>query len=403
EVTALRGRPIGGMPPAAGQGYFLVHNPASDQWEAKQLAGDVTGDFDDLEVSAIRGRPIGGMPPSAGQTLVVEDLGGGTLEWRSQDVLSIPLQSGGTFSQSMLDLTNNDRSAVNAFSGSDHGVIGNSDRFNGEIIINNIEDILDTDDFSAGILGEGVNFGSMQDPVGVWGRGVIPNLNSVPGFGFGGIFEGSYIGVIGVIQGTPNDAIAIYGKASDNSRAAVLGQANGADWAGDFLGDVRVTDDLTVLDQFSAGGKNFKIDHPLAPTEMYLYHSTVESPERKNIYDGVVTTNAEGYATVELPDYFEALNTDFRYQLTVIGSFAQAIVKEKVQGNRFVIQTAEGGVEVSWQVTGVRKDAFSEHYPLEVEVPKTGEERGTYLHPEAFGADTKSSVVQPPQRTPQQK
>lgn len=37
----------------------------------------------------------------------------------------------------------------------------------------------------------------------------------------------------------------------------------------------------------------------------------------KNIYDGVVTTDAQGRATVQLPDWFEALNTEFRYQLTV--------------------------------------------------------------------------------------
>ena len=40
-----------------------------------------------------------------------------------------------------------------------------------------------------------------------------------------------------------------------------------------------------------------------------------------NIYNGNVTTNARGLATVVLPDYFEGLNGEFRYQLTVIGQF----------------------------------------------------------------------------------
>ena len=48
-----------------------------------------------------------------------------------------------------------------------------------------------------------------------------------------------------------------------------------------------------------------------------------------NVYSGNISTNANGYATVTLPDYFEAANKDFRYQLTVIGSFTQVIVKEK--------------------------------------------------------------------------
>ena len=47
-----------------------------------------------------------------------------------------------------------------------------------------------------------------------------------------------------------------------------------------------------------------------------------------NIYTGNVVTDELGLATVKLPDWFEAENTDFRYQLTVIGAFAQAIVSQ---------------------------------------------------------------------------
>lgn len=56
------------------------------------------------------------------------------------------------------------------------------------------------------------------------------------------------------------------------------------------------------------------IDHPLDPENRTLSHSFVESPDMKNVYDGVVTTDAAGYATVELPDWFGALNRDFRYR-----------------------------------------------------------------------------------------
>jgi hypothetical protein len=104
-----------------------------------------------------------------------------------------------------------------------------------------------------------------------------------------------------------------------------------------------------------------------------------------NIYTGNVTTDASGLATVQLPDWFEALNTDFRYQLTAIGQFAQAIVASKIAHNQFRIQTDKPNVEVSWQVTGVRHDAFANANQIPVEVEKASADRGHYLYPEAFG------------------
>ena len=103
-----------------------------------------------------------------------------------------------------------------------------------------------------------------------------------------------------------------------------------------------------------------------------------------NIYNGNITTDSNGMAMVELPEWFEALNREFRYQLTVVGQFAQAIVAEKVRGNRFTIQTSAPGVEVSWQVTGIRQDAWANKNRILVEEQKSNLERGHYLHPEAF-------------------
>jgi hypothetical protein len=97
-----------------------------------------------------------------------------------------------------------------------------------------------------------------------------------------------------------------------------------------------------------------------------------------NIYNGNITTDAQGEAVVTLPDYFDALNRDFRYQLTVIGgTFAQAIVAEKIKGNRFKIKTDKPKVEISWQVTGIRKDKFAEENRIQVETEKPASERGT--------------------------
>jgi hypothetical protein len=149
---------------------------------------------------------------------------------------------------------------------------------------------------------------------------------------------------------------------------------------------VTINNNLDVTGTLSKGAGSFKIDHPLDPANKYLYHSFVESPDMKNIYDGNITTDSQGVATVTLSDWFEALNRDFRYQLTVIGQFAQAIVAHKIENNQFQIRTSLPHVEVSWQVTGIRQDAFANSHRIQTEVEKAPQDRGHYLHPELFGA-----------------
>lgn len=150
-------------------------------------------------------------------------------------------------------------------------------------------------------------------------------------------------------------------------------------------GNVTVNGNLKVMGQLSKGGGTFKIDHPLDPENKFLIHSFVESPEMLNIYNGNIITDETGFATVELPGYFEAANKDFRYQLTVIGSFAQSMIHKEVSNNSFVIRTSEPGIKVSWQVTGVRNDNYAKMNPIEAEQLKATHEKGTYLHPEAYG------------------
>ena len=104
-----------------------------------------------------------------------------------------------------------------------------------------------------------------------------------------------------------------------------------------------------------------------------------------NIYNGNITTDTQGNATVVLPDYFEALNRDFRYQLTVIGKRAQATVASEIENNRFTISTDRPDVKVSWQVKGVRQDASARAFPNSVEEEKPEAERGLFLHPEHYG------------------
>jgi hypothetical protein len=150
---------------------------------------------------------------------------------------------------------------------------------------------------------------------------------------------------------------------------------------------------VDVVGTLSKSGGSFKIDHPTDPANKYLSHSFVESPDMKNIYDGVVTTDGKGFATVTMPDWFDALNGHFRYQLTVLGrSFARAIVWEEMTGERFTIRTDEPRVKVSWQVTGTREDAFAKAHRIPVEEEKTGAERGRYLMPELFGQPASKAI-----------
>ena len=141
------------------------------------------------------------------------------------------------------------------------------------------------------------------------------------------------------------------------------------------------------------GTKNFMIDHPLDPENKYLYHAAIESSEVLNVYSGNVTTNENGEAVVTLPDWFEALNRDFRYQLTPIGAPAQGLfIAEKISKNRFKIAGGQPGMEVSWQLTGVRSDAAMRKNPFKTEEDKPERERGYYLRPEVFNQSEERGV-----------
>ncbi len=226
------------------------------------------------------------------------------------------------------------------------------------------------------------------------GTGVSAFGGSTPGGGVGGTGvvatggdTGTLVGGVGVLA-TGGRALGPLGKGGTGVMAVGGVGLNGANdgLAGDFFGDVEVTGNL------SKGGGSFKIDHPLDPENKYLYHSFVESPDMMNIYNGNLITDGGGQAVVNLPDYFEALNKDFRYQLTVIGTFAQAIVAEEIKGNRFTIKTNAPNVKVSWQVTGIRRDAYADAHRVKVEEDKPERERGYYLHPDVFGQPEERGV-----------
>src|SRR4029077_13612543 len=113
----------------------------------------------------------------------------------------------------------------------------------------------------------------------------------------------------------------VIGEAENGNLAVGVWGISSSGVAGQFSGNVKVTGTL------SKGGGSFKIDHPLDPENKYLYHSFVESPDMKNIYDGVVTTDGGGNACIDLPEWFGVLNRDFRYQLTVVDPSMFALVR----------------------------------------------------------------------------
>ena len=272
-----------------------------------------------------------------------------------------------------------------------------------------------TDSAGNGVWGYNPNHTGVygDGSVGVWGHsvsgfgvfGASYGTNAVSDGVHGEANSGSASGVAGVNHGSGGvgvygvgDGYGVYGVSSNGGGSGVgafntsTGDALFADnqsggFAGFFLGDVDVDGNL------SKATGSFKIDHPLDPANKYLYHSFVESPDMMNIYNGNVTTDSGGNAVVTMPDWFEVLNRDFRYQLTVMGQFAQAIVAAKIANHRFAIKTDKPNVEVSWQVTGVRHDAWADAHRIPVEQLKAAGDRGLYLHPELFGAAPDKSIA----------
>ena len=76
----------------------------------------------------------------------------------------------------------------------------------------------------------------------------------------------------------------------------------------------------------------------------------------------------------------------------MIGRFAQAIVEQEIEDNRFTIRTNLANVKVSWQVTGIRQDAWANANRIPVEEDKPDAEQGTYLHPEVYGQPSSLAV-----------
>jgi hypothetical protein len=240
--------------------------------------------------------------------------------------------------------------------------------------------------------GPGVS-GESTSGVGVKGysasaTGVFGDSSSGNGvFGYSGSGNGVYgdSGSGPGVLGFSNDGIGVYGFSNED--VGVWGDSSFG-LAGFFTGIVNITGELIKT------GGGFRIDHPLDPAHKYLCHSFVESPDMKNFYDGVAVLDAQGETIVELPPWFEALNQQFRYQLTPIGAAGPHLhIAEEISDRRFKIAGGVPGMKVCWQVTGSRKDPWAQANPLTVEQEKSDAERDHYLHPELYGRSREQSIA----------
>ncbi|HLV79894.1 MAG TPA: hypothetical protein VKT32_06405 [Chthonomonadaceae bacterium] len=260
-----------------------------------------------------------------------------------------------------------------------------------------------------GVLGQSVSgygaIGESSSAAGVHGQS--GSGNGVEGACTGGNGDGGSFLAEGSGDG-------VYGQSYSGDGGYFLGgydgiYASGSLWAGYFGGDIYVADSATSFftgslqingttyantisagniyaNSISASVKNFKIDHPLDPANKYLVHASIESDEMVNIYRGNALLDERGQAWVQLPGWCQALNKDFSYHLTPVGAPAPNLyIAQEIANNCFQIAGGRPGMKVSWQVTGVRQDAYARAHPLEVEPKKPEQERGKYLHPAELG------------------
>jgi hypothetical protein len=246
-------------------------------------------------------------------------------------------------------------------------------------------------------------FGSSSGNNGVVGKTSANNTGAIWGHnntsGNDGFLGGPDYGIYGVsaaktgVYGSSSALDAVAGHCQTNSCFAIHGVSAGGGYAGVFEGTVSINGDLNVNGDVSKGSGSFKIDDPIDPANKYLYHSFVESPDMKDVYDGEATLDASGIAVVELPAWFQALNRDFRYQLTALDTAQPALhIAKRIESNRFTIAGGVPGGEVSWQVTGIRQDAFANAHRIPTEIAKPANEQGRYLHPELFGQPAEKSI-----------
>jgi hypothetical protein len=340
ETSANGGIGVGGSDTSTDGGFGLYGSSANGSGIYGSITGDTTGQ-----------NAVQGVDDSSG--------GGFGVQGTSNNGVGV---AGYTSADGQYGVEGIDQSSGGAF-----GVYGTSPKGYGI--------------YGTSSTGYGV-YGAATQGTGVYGFSAQPGSSGVKGQAAGGSGVGvngnadgeDGYGVQGIAAGT-GDSYGVYAS-SVNSYALYV------DGTSDFTGAM------------SKPGGSFKIDHPVDPADKYLFHSFVESDDMKNVYDGTVILDGDGRATVELPEWFEALNRDFRYQLTaLLGAAPELHVSALVADGRFSIAGGNAGQKVSWQVTGIRQDVWANSNRIPVEVDKPERDRGRYLHPELFGGEAITALA----------
>lgn len=272
--------------------------------------------------------------------------------------------------------------------GGENGVYGRATGSGTISISNSIKGVSGSSIGSGNLNSYGVYGGSSSTSsgasYGVYGSGYTNGSGASYGvYGYGYKYSSGADGTYGVYGYGTNSTGPSTGVYGEGATYGIHGKSSSL--AGYFEGNVVVSGTLSAGYLYKPGG-TFKIDHPLDPENKYLSHSFVESPDMMNIYNGNVILDEQGEASVEMPDWFEALNMDFRYQLTALGQAAPDLhICQEINRGMFKIGGGLPGQRVSWMVTGVRQDAWANDHRVQVEETKSENEKGKFLYPQGFG------------------
>lgn len=301
---------------------------------------------------------------------------------------------------------------VNATSGTNYGVRGSIQSTSGSGVHGRADALagttIGTSGASASSSGKGIygyassttgtNYGGFFESNSSSGRGIYANATRLSGQTYGAQIlaqssnaiaisgdataaSGATFGGYFVSRSTGGQAVHGVATAASGITYGVVGEVGSAAGYGlYFLGRLA-----------GSGTKSFRIDHPHDPLNKYLLHYCAEGPEPRNVYQGTVTTDGKGVAWVELPSYYQEINRDPQYQLTVVEdkastSFVQVKVARKIKGNQFMIMSSAPNVEVSWRIDAIRNDRFVQKHGAPVEEAKEGVEKGKYQDSSLYGA-----------------
>lgn len=198
--------------------------------------------------------------------------------------------------------------------------------------------------------------------------------NSIPGTVY--VVDAAYSGT------DVGDHVGVYGYSAPTANRGVGLLGDGGDYGIFSLSDLGAT-----------GAKTFLIDHPLDPENKLLKHFSMESDKVLNVYQGTASIGRSGQARIELPAYFEAINKEFSYQLTAIGTPVQPWVAREIDGNSFIV-AGKPGSKVSWMVIANRNDAYVRANPDKIvaELPKKPGQVGKFIDPASHGKPAEKGI-----------